>query len=172
LRPDLQVVDLRGNVNTRIRKMQDGDYEAIILACAGMERLGFEKLITETLAAPQWLPAPTQGTIGIQYGENDARTRALLQPLNHADTALRTQAERGVARRLQGSCQVPLAVFAEIEGEQLRLQALVGEADGSRLLRDQRIGKLSELETLVEDLAAELLRQGADQIIGRARSRG
>jgi hydroxymethylbilane synthase len=96
----------------------------------------------------------------------------LLQPLNHADTALRTQAERGVARRLQGSCQVPLAVFAEIEGEQLRLQALVGEADGSRLLRDQRIGKLSELETLVEDLAAELLRQGADQIIGRARSRG
>jgi hydroxymethylbilane synthase len=172
LRPDLQVVDLRGNVNTRIRKMQDGEYEAIILACAGMERLGFEKLITETLAAPQWLPAPTQGTIGIQYGENDARTRALLQPLNHADTALRTQAERGVARRLQGSCQVPLAVFAEIEGEQLRLQALVGEADGSRLLRDQRIGKLSELETLVEDLAAELLRQGADQIIGRARSRG
>lgn len=167
-RPDLRVVDLRGNVNTRIRKLDEGEYDAIILASAGLERLGLRHLITETLVVPQWLPAPTQGTIAIQYGVDDARTRNLLLPLNHVETALRTEAERGVARLLQGSCQVPLAVFAEIAGQQLHLQALVGEADGSLILRSQRSGELAELPALVEGLATELLSQGADQIIARA----
>ncbi len=167
-RPDLRVLDLRGNVNTRIRKLQDGEYEAIILACAGLERLGMEEQVTETLSAPAWLPAPTQGTIGIQYPESAAHTRKLLLPLNHEETALRTRAERGVARRLQGSCQVPLAVFAEISNGVLDIQALVGEPDGSRVLRAQRQGAVADLPDLVETLADELLQLGADQIIARA----
>jgi len=167
-RPDLKVVDLRGNVNTRIRKLQEGEYDAIILACAGLERLAKQDLITEILAAPDWLPAPTQGTIGIQYAPADDRLRELLQPLNHSETALRTAAERGVARRLQGSCQVPLAVYAEIAGSQLNLQALVGEKDGSQLLRSQRSGDVSALEELVDQLCAEMLALGAGQIIARA----
>lgn len=167
-RPDLRVLDLRGNVNTRIRKLQDGEYEAIILACAGLERLEMHELVTETLAAPAWLPAPAQGTIGIQYPESAEQTRELLLPLNHAETALRTKAERGVARRLQGSCQVPLAVFAEISAGQLKLQALVGEPNGSRVLRAQRRGAVADLSELVEALADDLLQQGADQIIARA----
>ncbi|MDZ4730190.1 MAG: hydroxymethylbilane synthase [Xanthomonadales bacterium] len=167
-RPDLRVLDLRGNVDTRIRKLQAGEYEAIILAYAGLERLAMHGLVTETLAAPAWLPAPTQGTIGIQYPESAEQTRELLLPLNHAETALRTQAERGVARRLQGSCQVPLAVFAEISAGLLNLQALVGEPDGSRVLRAQRQGAVADLLQLVEALADDLLQQGADQIIARA----
>lgn len=166
-RPDLRVLDLRGNINTRIRKLQAGEYEAIILACAGLERLDMHDLVTETLSPPDWLPAPTQGTIGIQYPESAGQTRALLLPLNHAGTALRTQAERGVARRLQGSCQVPLAVFAGIDHETLNIQALVGEPDGSRVLRAQRQGAVADLSQLVEALADDLLAQGADRIIAR-----
>jgi hydroxymethylbilane synthase len=166
-RPDLRVLDLRGNVNTRIRKLQDGEYEAIILARAGLERLEMDALVTETLAAPAWLPAPAQGTIGIQYPESATQTRELLLPLNHAETSLRTQAERGVARRLQGSCQVPLAVFAEISGATLKIQALVGEPNGSRVLRAERRGDVADITELVETLADDLLQQGADQIIAR-----
>ncbi len=167
-RPDLRVLDLRGNVNTRIRKLQGGEYEAIILACAGLERLGMEALITEILGPPDWLPAPAQGTIGLQYVAEDTRTRALVQPLNDIETSLRTQAERRVAQLLQGSCQVPLAVYAELYGELLQLQGLVGEADGSRILRSQQQGPVTELERLAETLARDLLQQGADQIIAHA----
>lgn len=167
-RPDLQVRDLRGNVNTRIRKLQEGEYEAIILACAGLERLGFEGLITETLQAPDWLPAPTQGTIGLQYRADDSRTRDLLLPLNHAPTALRSRAERGVARLLQGSCQVPLAVYAEVEAEMLHIQAMIGEPDGSRVLRSRCQGAAADIEQLVGSLAEDLLQQGAGQIIARS----
>jgi hydroxymethylbilane synthase len=168
-RPDLRVLDLRGNVNTRIRKLEEGEYEAIILARAGLERLGLDHLITETLAAPEWLPAPTQGTICIQYREGDVATREWLSPLDDAPTALRSRAERGVARRLQGSCQVPLAVYAELEAEVLHLQALVGEPDGSRLLRSRCQGQAAQADELVDSLAEDLLQQGAAEII-QARS--
>lgn len=168
-RPDLQVLDLRGNVNTRIRKLQEGQYEAIILARAGLERLGLDGLITETLEAPDWLPAPTQGTIGLQYSTADSRTRALLLPLDDVETSLRTQAERSVARMLQGSCQVPLAVYAELYGELMQLQALVGDADGSRILRSQKEGPVTELQQLAEAVATDLLQQGADQIIAHSK---
>lgn len=167
-RPDLQVRDLRGNVNTRIRKLQDGEYDAIILACAGLERLGFEGLISETLQAPEWLPAPTQGTIGLQYRADDLGTRELLLPLDHPPTALRSQAERGVARLLQGSCQVPLAVYAEVEAEILHIQAMVGEPDGSLVLRSRCQGSAAGLGELVGSLAEDLLQQGAAQIIARS----
>jgi hydroxymethylbilane synthase len=164
-RPDLVVRDLRGNVNTRIRKLQEGEYDAIILACAGLERLGLDHLITETLGMPDWLPAATQGTIGIQCRSDDNEVIRLIEPLKDPAAVLRTQAERAVATALQGSCQVPLAVFAEIEGERLNISALVGMPDGSTLLRCERSGPAVEVEQLAAGVADELLSQGAGQII-------
>jgi hydroxymethylbilane synthase len=164
-RPDLVVRDLRGNVNTRIRKLQEGEYDAIILACAGLERLGLDHLITEVLAVPAWLPAATQGTIGIQCRSADAEVIEMIEPLKDADAVLRTRAERRVATALQGSCQVPLAVFADLEEESLSIRALVGMPDGSRLLKSERSGSASEVDQLAAAVADDLLGQGADQII-------
>jgi hydroxymethylbilane synthase len=165
MRPDLLVVDLRGNVNTRIRKLHDGEYDAIILACAGLERLGLGALVNETLRTPQWLPCATQGTIGIQCREGDNEVSELITPLLHTDTALRTQAERHVATLLQGSCQVPLAVFAQIDSKELRISGLVGTPDGATMLRSDIAGEVGEVESLSTKVAQDLLRQGADQII-------
>jgi hydroxymethylbilane synthase len=164
-RPDLVVRDLRGNVNTRIRKLQEGQYDAIILACAGLERLGLDHLITEILAVPEWLPAATQGTIGIQCRTDDADVIRLIEPLKDADAVLRTRVERAVATALQGSCQVPLAVFANLEDEMLGIQALVGMPDGSRLLKSERSGPASAADQLAAAVAEDLLGQGAGQII-------
>ncbi len=165
LRPDLQLKDLRGNVNTRIRKLQEGEYEAIILACAGLERLGLAHLVSETLQAPKWLPAVTQGTICLQYRDTDSELRELLQPLNDAPTALCAQAERMVSRQLQGSCQMPLAVFARLEAEQLSLDALVGTVDGKRILRSSGSSAPELGMQLATEIAEDLLQQGADEII-------
>jgi len=112
MRPDLEVADLRGNVNTRVRKLQEGQYDAIILACAGLERLGMDGLITEVLSVPRWLPAATQGTIGVQCRSGDDSIARTISVLNDAEAELCTRAERGVATALHGSCQVPLAVYA------------------------------------------------------------
>ena len=164
-RPDLTVRDLRGNVNTRIRKLQEGEYDAIILACAGLERLGMDNLITETLKPPQWLPAGTQGTIGIQCRAGDEPVIDLIEPLKNTDAVLRTRAERHVATALHGSCQVPLAVFAEIEGGQLQVRGLVGMPDGSEVIRAEKAGPVADVEKLSAAVAADLLGQGAGRII-------
>lgn len=164
-RPDLVVRDLRGNVNTRIRKLQEGQYDAIILACAGLERLGLDHLITEVLTVPEWLPAATQGTIGIQCRTDDDEVSELIEPLKDADAVLRTRVERAVATALQGSCQVPLAVFADLEDEMLGIRALVGMPDGSRLLKSERSGPASTADQLAAAVAEDLLGQGAGQII-------
>ena len=165
MRPDLQVADLRGNVNTRIRKLQDGEYDAIILACAGLERLGLDQLVTETLRPPKWLPSATQGTIGVQCREGDEAVSNLILPLLHPDTALRTLAERSVATLLQGSCQVPLAVFAQISDSQLHITGLVGTPDGQTVLRSEISGEADQVKSLSAKIAQDLLHQGADQII-------
>jgi len=165
IRPDLSVRDLRGNVNTRIRKLQQGDYDAIILACAGLERLGMAELITETLTPPQWLPAATQGTIGIQCRSVDQHVIDLIEPLKDAEAVIRTRAERAVATALQGSCQVPLAVFAELDQDELRIRGLVGRPDGSEVLRGEIAGATADLESLSAVVADQLLSQGADRII-------
>jgi hydroxymethylbilane synthase len=165
LRPDLQVSDLRGNVNTRVRKLQEGQYDAIILACAGLERLGMDALITDTLEPPDWLPAATQGTIGIQCRSEDALTGELVQPLKDRETVLRTRAERAVATALQGSCQVPLAVYASLEEGQIDLSAMVGTPDGARVLRSQRAAPEELLDSLAGEVTADLLEQGAAEII-------
>jgi hydroxymethylbilane synthase len=165
MRPDLEVADLRGNVNTRIRKLQEGEYDAIILACAGLERLGLDGLVTEVLGPPNWLPAATQGTIGVQCRKADEAVKALIQPLLHPETALRTQAERTVATLLQGSCQLPLAAFAEIDGNKLQITGLVGTPDGQTVLRSEISGEAENVAGLSAKIAEDLLGQGADRII-------
>lgn len=167
LRPDLELADLRGNVNTRLRKLEEGEYDAIVLACAGLERLGLDRHISEVLAPPRWLPASTQGTIGIQNRQGDEEVRALLEPLNHAETALRTRAERAVATALEGSCQVPLAVYSVVEGDELTVTGLVGTPDGVSVLRSARRGAVGEVDTLAAAVASDLIGQGAGDIIAR-----
>jgi hydroxymethylbilane synthase len=165
IRPDLEVMDLRGNVNTRARKLRDGQYDAIVLACAGLERLGMDNLITEVLRPPMWLPAATQGTIGVQRRTGDDDIAGLLAVLNDAEAALRTRAERAVATALQGSCQVPLAVFAEMVSGTLHVTGMVGMPDGSRLLRARSEGPAADVDRVADEVARDLLGQGADRII-------
>lgn len=165
IRPDLVVADLRGNVNTRVRKLQEGQYDAIILACAGLERLGMEGLITEELTPPRWLPAATQGTIGVQSRVGDAEVADLISVLNDADAARRTRAERAVATALQGSCQVPLAVFAEMREGEFCVSGMVGMPDGSQVLRAESRGAPESADALAAQVAADLVDQGAVAII-------
>ena len=165
IRPDLAVADLRGNVNTRLRKLQEGQYDAIILACAGLERLGMGHLVTEELGPPRWLPAATQGTIGVQCRAGDESVAGLISVLSDADAVLRTAAERAVATALQGSCQVPLAVYADIIEGEFRVRGMVGMPDGSRLLRAESRGASGLAGDLAAEVAEDLIRQGADRII-------
>lgn len=168
-RPDLEVRFLRGNVNTRLRKLDAGEYDAIILASAGLIRLQLADRIRERLTPEDSLPAGGQGAVGVELRSDDARTRALLQVLHHEPTALRVRAERALNRRLQGGCQVPIACFAELEqgGTELYLRALVGEPDGSLILRAEGRAPAPQAEQLGERVAEELLHQGAGDILRR-----
>ncbi len=165
IRPDLSVKDLRGNVNTRIRKLNEGDYDAIVLACAGLERLGMGHFVTETLQPPKWFPAATQGTIGIQCRAEDNAVLELVEPLKDPETVLRTRVERTVATALQGSCQVPLAVFAELGLNNIRISAMVGMPDGSSILHAEREGASADADSLAAAVAEDLLGRGAGRII-------
>ncbi|RFT04098.1 hydroxymethylbilane synthase [Edwardsiella anguillarum] len=164
-RPDLQIRDLRGNVGTRLAKLDAGDYDAIILAAAGLKRLQLENRIRTPLTPEQSLPAVGQGAVGIECRLADSATRRLLTPLNHADTALRVCAERAMNTRLEGGCQVPIGSYAEIDGDQLWLRALVGAPDGSLMIRGERRGPLAQAEAMGTALADELLARGARAIL-------
>ncbi|MEZ5526112.1 MAG: hydroxymethylbilane synthase [Gammaproteobacteria bacterium] len=165
LRPDLEIGDLRGNVGTRLSKLDRGEFDAIILATAGLLRLELGSRIRQRLPSTVSLPAGGQGAVGIECRMDDQELMALLQGLHHADTADRVIAERAVNTRLNGGCQVPIACFAELEGEQLYLRALVGEADGSRILRSEIRGPRREAERLGIAVAEDLLDKGADVIL-------
>ncbi len=165
LRPDLQVRDLRGNVNTRLSKLDNGEFAAIILAAAGLIRLGFAKRIASYLAVDSSLPANGQGAVGIECRSDDAQVQALLAPLEHAQTRSCVLAERAMNRGLQGGCQVPIGAFALQEGEQLWLRGLVGSLDGQQIIRDEIRGPVSAAEQLGQQLAKQLLAQGADAIL-------
>jgi hydroxymethylbilane synthase len=165
LRPDLQLVDLRGNVNTRLRKLDDGEYMAVILAAAGLIRLGWAARITEYLAPEISLPAIGQGAVGIECRSNDPRVNALIAPLHDATTALRVRAERAMNLRLQGGCQVPIAGYAEIEHGVLLLRGLVGKPDGTEIIRSEIAGPPANAEELGTVLAEDLLARGAGQIL-------
>jgi hydroxymethylbilane synthase len=168
-RPDLRIEPLRGNVNTRLRKLDEGDYDAIILAAAGLKRLGFAGRIRAHITAEDSLPAIGQGAIGIECRSDDARVHALIEPLHHAATAERVRAERAMNAKLQGGCQVPIAGHAIHEGETLFMRGLVGTPDGSRILRAEGRALGAEAQALGERLADELLAQGADAILADLR---
>lgn len=163
LRPDLDLVDLRGNVNTRLAKLDAGDYDAILLACAGLQRLGFDARIRARLDAPTWLPAPAQGAIAIECREEDAGTRALCAALNHAPTRACVEAERAMNRALHGSCQVPVAAFARhVEGG-LHLVGLVAAVADGRAVRAEATG--DDPDALGREVAQLLLDQGAGAML-------
>jgi len=165
LRPDLVVGDLRGNVDTRLRKLDEGQYDAIILACAGLERLGWGDRITETLQPPDWLPASTQGIIGLQWREEDKQIRALLEPLADVDTLVVANAERAVARVLEASCQVPLAVYGVLKNGTVSLNSQVNTPDGQESVQAAGSAAAEDAVALGEALAADLLKYGAGEII-------
>ena len=165
LRPDLELLDLRGNVNTRLAKLDAGEYDAIILACAGLDRLGFGARIRARLAAPAWLPAVAQGAIAVECRAGDAATAALLAPLGDPSTSRCVSAERAMNLRLHGSCTVPVAGYC-IEVEQgLALWGLVGDATNGRLVRADAIGDIDRPIELGRDVAERLLERGAGEIL-------
>jgi hydroxymethylbilane synthase len=168
-RPDLRVEPLRGNVNTRLGKLDAGDYDAVILAAAGLMRLGFEERIRSRLEPEQSLPAIGQGAIGIECRADDERVNALIAPLHHAPTADRVSAERAMNDRLMGGCQVPIAGYALIEGDGLHLRGLVGTPDGKRVLRGERRGPRAQARGLGTALAKDLIDQGAGEILAALR---
>jgi hydroxymethylbilane synthase len=155
-RPDLQVVEFRGNVQTRLRKLADGVAEATFLACAGLRRLGQTEVIRAAISPDAMLPAIAQGAIGIETRSGDAATQALLAPIHDAPTAIRLAAERAFLAALDGSCQTPIGGLAEIEGDRLRFRGEIIRPDGSERLATERRGPLSEAAAIGADAAAEL----------------
>ncbi len=164
-RPDLKIQFLRGNVNTRLAKLDAGEYDAIILAAAGLIRLGFAERIRSSMSVEDSLPAGGQGAVGIECRTADDEIHALLGPLHHAATEWRVLAERALNRHLNGGCQVPIACYAILEGDQLWLRGLVGQPDGSLLLRAEDRGPVTEAQALGVRVADSLLAQGAQGIL-------
>src|SRR5471030_276579 len=164
-RPDLEIRFLRGNVNTRLAKLDAGEYDAIILAAAGLIRLGFEDRITSAISVDDSLPAGGQGAVGIECRSVDSEIHALLAPLHHVDTATRVTAERALNKHLNGGCQVPIACYAVLEGEQIWLRGLVGDPSGGLLLSADARAPRSDAEALGVRVAEDLLSQGADDIL-------
>ena len=165
LRPDLNIRPLRGNVNTRLRKLDDGEYDAIILASAGLKRLGFEDRIAQFIDIETSLPAIGQGAIGIECRDNDTTTRELLAPLHHAATALSVITERGVSTALSANCHLPIAAHAQQTAETITLQALVGTPDGSKMLRASATGQHDDAIHITQNVINALMDQGATELI-------
>ncbi len=165
--PHLKIDWLRGNVNTRLRKLDDGEFDAIILASAGLIRLGFHDRIKAPIEPEACLPAIGQGVLGIEIRSDDEAVRELLAPLGHTDTTTLVKAERALNKTLNGGCQVPIAGHAIFEGDEIYLRGLVGEPDGSLILRADVRGRGDQAEDLGIKLANELIAQGADRILAR-----
>jgi hydroxymethylbilane synthase len=166
-RPDLVVVPVRGNLDTRLRKLKSGQYDAIVVAAAGILRMGWEKEIAERLDPEISLPAVGQGVMGIECREEDREINALLQPLNDPLSSVVIGAERAVLNRLQGGCQVPLAAYAVVESGGLWLRGLVASLDGKRIIRAEERGSPGDPRALGERLAEKLLENGAGEFLGR-----
>jgi len=167
LRPDLRLEDLRGGVDTRLRRLDRGDFDAIVLAVSGLERGGHGARVTEALDVGTMLPAAGQGALGIECRRGDARVEALIAPLGCPRSSARVLAERAFNRRLEGGCQVPIAAYATLEGRELSLRGLVASLDGARVLRAQVRGRTEDAEPLGAEAAAAVLDQGAGEILER-----
>jgi hydroxymethylbilane synthase len=167
IRPDLELAPVRGNVDTRLRKLEAGEYEAIILAASGLRRLGLKNRISQPLGVEKILPAIGQGALGLEVRREDEETIGLIDFLNHKETEITVKAERAFLTELKGGCQVPLAAFCRTENGQLRLEGMVAELDGSKVLRDQMRGEESDSEEMGIALARRLLAAGAYEILER-----
>jgi hydroxymethylbilane synthase len=165
LRPDLEIVLLRGNVETRLRKLEAGDCDATILAAAGLERLGLKGRICERLSPEQMLPAVGQGVIGVECVSARAEIMDFLRPLEHGPTRTALDAERAFSARLGGSCQSPIGGYATIAGNELRLRGLVGSPDGRKILRDELTGPARDAHVLGVTLAERMLGAGAEELL-------
>ena len=163
--PDLILQDIRGNVGSRLQKLDDGAYDALILAAAGMKRLGMERRIRAYLDVADMLPAIGQGALGIEIRSDDAQVEQLVRSLSHEPTRLCVSAERALSRKLYGGCHLPLAGYAQISGETLSMTALVGYPDGSRIVQDAISGAAVDAGKLGYELAEKLLLQGAEEIL-------
>ncbi|MFP4696799.1 hydroxymethylbilane synthase [Thiohalospira sp.] len=164
-RPDLEIRDLRGNVNTRLAKLDAGDYDAIILACAGLRRLGFAERIRTPLEPEVILPAIGQGVVGVECREDDDRVNQLLAAVDDADTRPRITAERALNARLEGGCQVPIGGYSEVAGDEIHLRALVGRPEGGEVIRSEARGPVAEAEAIGVRVADDLLARGAGAIL-------
>jgi hydroxymethylbilane synthase len=168
-RPDLVLVPVRGNVETRLKRLDGGELDAMVLACAGLERLGLEQHIRELLDVESFVPAVGQGVIGIECAARDAASHAAVAALNHAPTALRLAAERAYALRLQGSCHSPIAAHATLEGSVLLLRGFIGSPDGREVYRDRITGPVARADALGVELANRMLDAGAAALLERLR---
>jgi hydroxymethylbilane synthase len=169
-RPDVEVTGIRGNVDTRLRKLNAGEFDAIVLAAAGLNRLGLSLHISEHLTPPRMLPAPGQGALGIECRIDDAQTRELLTRLQHPDSRAATDAERAMMTRLQAGCSAPLAAWGRVADGLLQLEGLVSSLDGLRRLHATASGPCEHAEEIGQQVAQQLLDQGAAAIIGAART--
>ena len=172
IRPDLDIHPLRGNVDTRLRKLEQGEYDAIILASAGLKRLGKTELIKQIIPAEMMCPAAGQGALGIEIREGDAIVREQLAFLDDAAARAATTCERALLNRLGGGCQVPIGAFAELRDGKLHLEAIVADPDGSKLLRESRDGDLNDPEKLGNAVGDILLGRGGDEILDAVYGRG
>jgi hydroxymethylbilane synthase len=171
-RPDLEVASVRGNVDTRLRKLDEGQYHALILACAGLRRLGLSERISAAMPVELCTPAPGQGALGLEARAEDSDARELLARLEHKETRAAVTAERALMEHLGGGCSIPLGAYGRIEAGRLRLLGMVALPDGSRLVRVHVTGDLSEPEVLGRTGAAELIAGGAREILDQVRSLG
>ncbi len=169
LRPDLQILDLRGNLNTRFAKLDRGDFDAMLLAAAGVERMGWGDRITERISFELSLPAVGQGSVGIEIRGDDPEVAEIAAKVNHRESALAIRAERAMLKKLEGGCQIPIGCLGKVEGDKLVLDGLVASVDGSRILRSRVEGKANLPEELGVELANKLLDMGAGEILTELR---
>jgi hydroxymethylbilane synthase len=170
VRPDLRMADIRGNVDTRIRKLHSGEYDAIVLACAGLRRLGLERHISLILALEIMLPAPGQGALALETRRGDARVLEHIHVLNHSRSATEVLCERAFMRKIGGGCNSPIAVLARCEGSGVTIEGMAAAPDGSRILRQSRRAALEHAEREAEALAGSLFEQGAGALLGKTGS--
>jgi hydroxymethylbilane synthase len=165
LRNDLVIKELRGNVDTRLRKLDEGQYDALVLACAGLRRLGLASRISAALPASEMLPAVGQGALGIETRAEDEATIAVVSKLNHKFTRVACTAERAFLRSLGGGCQLPIAAYGVVRDKRISLDGLVADPQGRRIIRDRLSRSLDEAEQLGTELGEQLLKQGANELL-------
>ena len=168
-RSDLQIVEIRGNLNTRLNKLDSSEWDGMILAKAGVTRLGWTKRITDILSFEIMLPAVGQGALAIESRIGDQRVEEMLRPLHHQPTAVTVMAERALLRYLEGGCQIPIGAYGQINGNDLRLDAMIGSLDGKRIVRGNKVGSIANAEQIGIDLAKELLSRGGKEILEEIR---